>query len=624
MMPLLDLEAGEHRQQGELLAYPDDFKRIVAWYADVCGKSEQYVATSVWRWFTNGRTRVALAGSFANCGKSPSGRSFFGVVVCGPKQGDGPDFDVMAAQPFTVEQRNRLREIIETKLKGPEVQLNATKFWLRIRAAAAGAVPSLPLPSFGQVGYLRKAFRTRQATNDTAGLAHSRYKRVSYATQESEVDSTKLQVFAVSELDAAVRFKNPTMYLFIDAETWYIAACLVSLEAPSNQLFAEILYRAYGGMVDICKEYGLARIAESWVCSRPGRSLWVDNQELTSPQLNEAILVNLGMEVMLAELGQGRDKGAVEGGIGKVKGRVKLLPAAFPKGSVGKILDRARGRADKSVRALEAFVIEEIDDLNSIELPAIKIPKGFPVGERPANRRELFRWQIESNPELVKPVPDKEFVARVCLPTRMCSVHAGEGICVDGRYYFHELLVADGLLKRRAKGQTPRVKIAQHRGTNLFVDWVRGKGERVRCQLHAKQADIVGNMTAAEAQEHMDSMPAARKRELLRQLNKAAHQEEHTDRASAKASSNAAKKGHVTKDMQRTLAAKKAEIARNAKREAHQRFPNDVPNPDVEPTSAAPAPASDADIANRQVDMVQEILRKRAAQSGTGGADDNS
>jgi hypothetical protein len=131
-------------------------------------------------------------------------------------------------------------------------------------------------------------------------------------------------------------------------------------------------------------------------------------------------------------------------------------------------------------------------------------------------------------------------------------------------------------------------------------------------------------MTAAEALEHIASMPSAPKRELLRKLRKAAHQEEHTDKGSAKASSNAAKKGHVTKDMQRTLAAKKAEIARNAKREAHRRFPNDVPDPDAEPIAAPPAPASDADIANRQVNLVQEILRKRALQSRTGDTDDDS
>jgi hypothetical protein len=525
---------------------------------------------------------------------------------------------------LTAEQRNRLRELVEEKIKDPEVRVTVTDFWLLIRAEAGSASPPLPLPSLAQVRYLRRAFLKRKAAKETTGLAHSRYRRVSYATEESEVDSTKLQLFTTSELDANVRFKNPTMYLYIDAETWYIAACLVSLEAPSNQLFAEVLFRAFGGMVDICREYGLTRIAESWVCSRPGKYLWVDNQELTSPMLNEAILNSLGMDVMLAQLAKGSDKGAVEGGIGRVKGRAKLLPYAFPKGSVGKVLDRARKRAEKSVRALEAYVIEEIDDLNSMELPAIKIPRGFPIGERPVNRRELFRWNIERNPELVRPPPDKDFVARVCLPTRMCSVHAGEGIYVDGRYYFHELLVADGLLKRRAKGQTPRVKIAQHRGTNLFVDWVRGPGERVRCHLHAKQADVVGNMTAAEALEHIASMPSAPKRELLRKLRKAAHQEEHTDKGSAKASSNAAKKGHVTKDMQRTLAAKKAEIARNAKREAHRRFPNDVPDPDAEPIAAPPAPASDADIANRQVNLVQEILRKRALQSRTGDTDDDS
>lgn len=614
MNPLLDLREGVHREQGALVVYPDEFGRIVEWYAGICGRSRLYVATSIWRWLKNGRTESALVGGFGNCGAAPNGRSFERGVVGGPKVHYGQDYVALDAQPYTRDQRAKLRALVRTLLDSSENNGDQTHLLLLVRAKAAE--DGLPMPSLEQFKHILRAFDRRKREKNSVGQAHVRYGRVWYATQEAEADSTKLQVFSDSELASDVKFKNPTMYLYIDVNENYIAACLVSLDPPSNELFAELLYRAYGGMKDACIELGLRRIGETWVPTRPGPALWVDNQELTSPKLNEALLTHLDCEVNFAMVSKGSDKGMVEGGIGKVKARVWRLPQAFPKGSVGRVLDRARRNTNGDVRAMERYVIEECHDLNHKELPPQQIPRGFPVGERPANRREVFLWDMEQHREVVRPLPDKDAIARICLPTMPCPVHADQGIYVDGRYYLCDLLRTDGLYKRHAKGATPMVTVARHRGTSKFVYWVRRKGQFIKCELNERQAAIFGEMTVAEADAHMKSLPPVGKRELLRRVRKAASaQSEHPSPASAQAASKAARRGHVTRDMERTAAVRRRESALGQRREAHRRFPQHVPDPDASPLPT-PAERHDDSFDGEHMRRVTQLLRERESDSG--------
>lgn len=613
MKPLLDLREGAYREQGALVVYPDEFGRIVKWYAGICGRSHLYVATSVWRWLKNGRTESALVGSFGNCGVAPNGRSFERGVVGGPKVHYGEDYVTFDAQPYTRDQRAKLRALVKPLLDSPENTGDQYDLLFLVRTKAAAE--SLPPPSFEQLKHILRSFDRRRREKDSVGQAHVRYGRVWYATQEAEADSTKLQVFTDSELAGDVKFKNPTMYLYIDVNENYIAACLVSLDPPSNELFAELLYRAYGGMKDVCIDLGLRRIGEAWVPTRPGPALWVDNQELTSPRLNEALLTHLDCGVHFAKVGKGDDKGMVEGRIGNVKSRVWRLPQAFPKGSVGRVLDRARSHANGDVRAMEQFVIEECHDLNHKELPPEKIPKGFPVGERPANTREVFLWNMELHREAVRPLPDKDAIARICLPTMPYPVHADRGIYINGRYYLCDLLRADGLLKRHVKGETPVVTVARHRGTSKFVYWVRGKGQFIKCELSESQVAIFGEMTVAESDAHMKSLPPVGKRELLRRMRKAAAaQSEHTSHASAQEASKAAKTGHVTRDMERTAAVRKHERALGQKREAHRRFPEHVPDPDASPLPTT-ADVHEDSFDGEHMRRVARLLRGR--ESGT-------
>lgn len=194
-------------------------------------------------------------------------------------------------------------------------------------------------------------------------------------------------------------------------------------------------------------------------------------------------------------------------------------------------------------------------------------------------------------------------------------MHAGKGIYRNRRYYTSPELVAAGFLRRRAKGKQRRVMVADHRGTTNFIYWVRGPQDLVKCELIAKQKVALGNKTAAEAEAHVEALAPVSKREQLRLVNKAAHEQAPESRPDANRLSRAAKKSAVTKDKKRIDAVTAAARALGAKRDAHARFPNDVPKPD---------PRQSMPVVTRPVDSFSEAVAQSLAERiGRRRADSN-
>ena len=587
------------------LAHPDEFMRVVRAYAEEKGLHERWVANCAWLWLTNGRTDAALMNDFGNCGGRGKKRGFSNKVP-GPKQQDGSAFDAISGRPYTLAQRIQLTEVAE-KLwkKGPKF---LDLYWKALRAEAIKL--ALEPPSFEQAYYLLEGYRARKLEKQTTGQAHVRYRHVTYASQVSESDSTELQMFTRSELAENVRLKNPVLYKIIDVKWNYIAAILVSYESPSNALVAELLYRAVGGMVDRCRELGLPYSEIDLPSLHPGKELWFDHQELTAPKLKTALLRHFDWDVRFAMVGEGVDKGAIEGSIGHTKRLVSRGRDAFPKHSVGKALERARRATTRDIQTLEAELIREMHATNNRELPASRVPKAFLATGLPATRVELYKWDLVRHRELVKPKPDKDALATICLPTAWYSVHANQGIYIRGRYYYSPELARAGLLQYRSKGQKREVEVAEHRGTAAFVFWVKPDGDRVRCNLRPTQMDVFGHMDVREADDHIKSMPPVRKRQRLKDALSAAQKSVPQTPQARRRSSDAARIGHVTRDRQEMHDIRKAEISLNAKRDAHRRFPNDVPPPDTSHLTRRPSKTAVAFDAE-QADLVASMLDER-------------
>lgn len=222
-------------------------------------------------------------------------------------------------------------------------------------------------------------------------------------------------------------------------------------------------------------------------------------------------------------------------------------------------------------------------------LPASMVPREFLETGRPALRVELFKWSLERNREIIKPIPSVEALNAIVLPTEYCTIHAGKGIFKNKLYYSCDDLAASGLLKRRSGRAPLRVEVAQHRGTNRFVFWVRGPHDYVRCELKAADAVVLADMTVQEAKEHLKSTPSVKKRARVQMVQRQAHLRTHGAPNERRAKSEAAQKGHLTRDKQRIQEFKERDIALNAAREAHRRFPDQVPAPDPATRWALPA-----------------------------------
>lgn len=556
----------------ELLDDPDEFSRVCRAYAQAHGYHARWIEKLACLWLINGRTDSALMNDYANCGAAGRKRSFTNDMP-GPKQADGPEYEPLEAVPYSLADREKLSQLArKVTRRRCGVKLTHNELWSALRKKAVAN--ELRPPSFSQAmsifGEIQRARRGKQTT----GLAHERYRHVRYATQEAEADSTELQIFTRTELDEAVRLRNPVYYKIIDAKWGYVPACYPSYEASSNDLLAELVYRALTGMQSVCEELGLPYSADDFPPYRPGNKLWVDHQELTSPRLNSALLTHLNWQVAFAIVGKGADKGVVEGNIGHDKKTLsRKFNAFFGKHAPSKVIESARRSTTLDRMALERELIRITYDWNHGFLPADRVPAEFLRTGRPATRVELYKWDLERHRELIRSSPPPHELAAILLPTCYYKVHAGKGIYVAGRYYTCDALVAAGLLKQHAKGATPQVEVAWHRGTTRFVWWVRGRNDLVRCNLHARQEDALGEMTVAEADDHMKSMPSVRKREQLRAVRREAGTSRPNNAGQRRQASTAAKKGHITRDKNRNAAAKKREIALQAHEDALRRFP---------------------------------------------------
>ncbi len=594
----------------ELLFYPGEFSRVCSKFAKQHGFKRQWIEKLAWMWLVKGRTDSAFVGARDKAG-GPGKKRGFTDVVGGPRQKDGPAYDVIAAAPYSVLERAQLQEMAERLRKKLGRAVSQEEYGLRLRAMAMknGMAP----PSHAQAVYFLRDYKERKKIAKATGLLHRRYRGGKYASQDAEVDSTQCQVFTKSEIAEDVRLKNPVLYVLTEAKHNYIAAVYLTYSAPSPAALAEVLLRSLAGMADICKEYGLPYTDKVFPPLPPSQKLWADNQELLCKKLNTAVLTHLGTQIELALVGEGADKGKVEGDIGKVKRNLKPNIASFDKHAIGRALDRARKGTRLDFKAFERELIRIAFELNHMELPADKVPREFIDTRLPVNRVELFKWDMARTPELVRSIPSKDLLPKLILPTDWYPVHAGEGIYIKGRYYTSVELVADGFLRKRARGATPQVQVAEHLGTTNFVYWVRGKCDLVKCVLQGGQEDALGNMTVVEADDHMASLPSQAKRERLRRVNSQSHQSAPQTKQDRKALSDSAKKGHITKNRGRIDAVRRAEAQLQNKRDAHRRFPSEVASPDVEQEDA-PMKAADT-FADEQANQVARWLKQRQETS---------
>lgn len=586
----------------ELLSNPNDFNRICSEYARAQGVGRKWVTKCAWMWLKNGRGPTALVGGRLNSGGPGKPRNFT-EKVAGPKQKNGVEYEVLAASPYSHEQRAQIKSVIEALWKKGGRNKDFSEFVVLARGAIDGL--GLPPPSLAQVEYFLKDYRERARLAASTGLLHIRYQGRYFATQCGEVDSTKLQAFAKSEIDSSVLHKGPTYYKCIDVGSGYVGAILVSFAGASPALLADLLFRAMVGMADICKDYGLPYGDAEFPAVPPFHSLWADNQELLGRKLETTLLRHIGTRVALTIVAKGADKGKIEESLGHDKKKMpQRSDAFFPKGSVGKALEKARKGTSLDLRLLEAELINLVYERNHAELPIDKLPAEFLKTGRPRSRVELFKWGLEEAHELVKPKLTREQAAMMILPSAYYPVHVGMGVYVNGLYYSCPELVEAGILRHQAKGPTPHIEVAHHEGSAGFVYWIRGPKDVVKCNLIGKLQQVYGEMTMHEAAEHQNSVPSLKKRKLLKAVNSAAHQKSTSSKSERNVLSKAGKTAHITKDKNRINAARKFERNLDSKRRSDKRFA-----PESNGEAHAPLTEPHFNLENHESTQMNEVMK---------------
>jgi len=592
--------------KAELLTYPDEFRRICAEFAEASFLRVEHICNLAWLWIRNGRTESALVGFEENCG-APGKRRNFNNRVGGPKQKDGPEFDVLAASAYTVKQREQLITLAERIWKNRRNGLKTLEeFWLKLRRKAVA--DGLPPPSFEQGKAALNDYKARKAAKQTTGRVHQRYRGRRHATQESEVDSTPIQGFTQSELDENVKHRNATFYKVIDVATQYVPAIYVTLAAPCVDIFAEVMFRAFTGMAEVLQELGMPYGADAFPPLYPGKDLWADNQELLSPKLNRALLRNMGLKVKLTIVGKGADKGLVEGSIGKTKKTVRRQTWGLPKHASTKLLEIARRGQSPDLLELTQKLIECVYEENHRELPVSRLPRAFVQTGRACNRVERYKWELETYPELIRPIPPKEALVKLLLPTAWFPLHTEKGIYIGKRYYSSTELAASGLLNPHSRGEQREVEVARHHGTVDFVYWVKEPTDYVKCYLNAADYQTYGGMTWDEAEDHDKSSPPQRKRERLRNVRAAAQTSKVKTKADRKKVKASAKKAASTRDKNRIAGLRRAAKSNQSAAEAHRRFGEDLPARTQNPSLRKPASRQTLDFDDTMAEQVGQLI----------------
>lgn len=95
-----------------------------------------------------------------------------------------------------------------------------------------------------------------------------------------QIDSTKGDVYLVSQFDRSKVIGRATIYLVVDVFSGMIAGFYAGLENPSFLAAALAIENAAKDKVGFCADYGIQITAEEWPCQNLPEALWADRGEL--------------------------------------------------------------------------------------------------------------------------------------------------------------------------------------------------------------------------------------------------------------------------------------------------------------------------------------------------------
>jgi hypothetical protein len=323
------------------------------------------------------------------------------------------------------------------------------------------------VPSEDQLRYairlLKRQNRTRITANDRLTRASATVKTTGSSRDNVpgpgfifEIDSTNLQIYAVSRFGRRRVVGQPVLYLVVDVWSGCIVGFTVSLQPPSYDMMLSTLVCCARDKNDVCREIGINLKPGEWPCNHLPLILRSDRgSEYTSDKAEP--IASFGIELAMAPSMRPDRKGVVEGKLGELKNidQFELLPGRHKKNP------KRRDPDGKKKAALTIDEIKKIIGLYILEInrrPPEEAPYelDFNTISR-MTRSDMFKWGIENRSGYTQE-RDFTWIVRNLMKRDFAKVTA-KGISFRGMLYLSTRMAELGYFNKAKPGRSYDISI---------------------------------------------------------------------------------------------------------------------------------------------------------------------
>lgn len=266
-----------------------------------------------------------------------------------------------------------------------------------------------------------------------------------------QIDSTKADLYLVSQYDRGKVIGRATIYLIVDVFSGLIAGFYAGLENASYLAAALALENAATDKVAFCAAHGISISAEEWPSQHLPETLYADRGELIGKMADQ---LTQGLNITVTNTPAYRPdlKPFVERAFRTTNDELlHQLPGAVDR-------DHERGDPDYRLKAkltladLQEALIHFILHFNRSRIEA-RIPREFMVTDKVEPRpNELWAWGIKNRSGHLRVMPP-EMLRLQLLPADEASV-TEKGLLFKGLYYRSETAEREQWqVRARAKGR---------------------------------------------------------------------------------------------------------------------------------------------------------------------------
>jgi hypothetical protein len=275
--------------------------KLVRQAAERFGLSEKQIGRILKRYWSRGKTKLAVLPDFANRGGRGKERRQAARKRGRPKKFDSIYAEINVSEDvkkifrialdkyYFKANRPSLRWAYEQMLKEYFSEDRKLDNGVELPVIESGTA----IPSFPQFRYWFRKWRDLKkeiSLRESAKKFHQRYRPVLGSTQQDvfgpgsvyQIDATVADVYLVSSFDRTKIIGRPVLYLVMDGYSRMIAGLYVGLEGPSWQGAMMALKHACESKVEWCRQFGIEIREEDWPCVYLPESILADRGELLS------------------------------------------------------------------------------------------------------------------------------------------------------------------------------------------------------------------------------------------------------------------------------------------------------------------------------------------------------